>query len=332
MDRNAKISPSGTTSAESTRMQIITAAGKLLENELIIKQWPIQMITKQHGPEESEVYYFKELLKLQLHVNPATWTEEAIETWRQRKLKMCFADNQMVVEGIIPDTAQYSQKKWPTTHGEMALVDLDVVQTSISTGCLNRNLRSSAEAMKTANTDFGVLMKYNGGEIPVFMLRSAWSEQRVHHRGPEDPVISRAQVCFPFVQTGARAPIYNPVYVYEASTPAYKPPFFELPPHHVLHSNGIILPQTGKQYKWRADSTTFEEVMPSPRTVTSPFQPILEQTPAQSSRASGSIAAGGTNTTVRKLSLDDTSPANASLKRVKRESDIATQRYQDVDE
>ena len=81
-------------------MQIIAAAGKLCENEMIVKQWPMNMISKQHGPNETEIYFFKEMIKLELHVNPATNTEEAIETWRQRQLAMSFTPPKMIWKAL----------------------------------------------------------------------------------------------------------------------------------------------------------------------------------------------------------------------------------------
>ncbi len=300
----AKTSPSGTTNQESTKMQIITAAGKLCQNEMVIRQWPLACISKHHGPEETETYYFKELLKLELHVNPATCIEEAVETWRQRKLDLNMVDGAPAISGIIPQTAMYSQRKWPTTYNGMALVDLDILETSISPIALNEKLRIAVECMKEAQTDFGDLIRCCGG-IPVPIVRAVWSEQVIHARQDKTPIVSRAQYCFPYVQTGARTPIYTPIYKYNGPN---REQALKEPPHpEALDSRGVFLPQMDRWFYWNGPLEIFEEVRPSPWTATSPFvaNPYTNEE-----------APGGT---VRKLALDrhlsDTSPANSTKRR-----------------
>ena len=290
-------------------MQIIAAAGKLCENEMIVKQWPMNMISKQHGPNETEIYFFKEMIKLELHVNPATNTEEAIETWRQRQLAMSFTPPKMILEGIVSGSEMYSQKKWPTTFNEMALVDIDILETSVPVQALQETLKTTAKSMMEANTDFGIQLKLHGGEVPLSILRAIWSEQRLHSRGDATPIVTRAQYCFPYIQVGARTPIYTPIYRYDGQAGARSHPFQSPPVADILNSQGIIVPETSTWYAWNDISKSFTGVEPSPRTVTSPISIKAGHAP--------DLTPNPYSGTVRKLyrKLSDTSPARTNMRR-----------------
>ena len=312
------VTSSGAASPEAAVLQIMTFASQLTTAEMITRQWPILKVTNQHADGVTK-FYLKELIKAELCVHPATIQEEVIETWRQREILVGHYNGQQTLEGIIPNTEMYMQHTWPSTHAGSALVSLQVVEAILHPNCIPSKLRTILEVM-IEHTEFGELTKVCNG-IPVPVMRATWSEQTVVHRGQTrdeamDTLVSRGMVGPPYIEIGARTPIYSPIYMYESNNmraSVFKDPVDE----KFRGQSGVVLPSKDKWYRIE-ENNVVKEMIPTPMTVTSPFYP----TPSMA-RTPNPYAETQHYSPPPKFDLQrhisDTSPAHDSLKRHRRE-------------